>query len=799
MTYAEVAVNSPGAYHGFSYSIPDGIHVAPGQPVLVPFGPRVVRGIVLALSDTCDFEGVRDIQGTLSPKEVLSPSQLDLGCWLSSYYHCGIFEALSPMLPPGLASGPTTFIEPRHAEPPDDAAVTEEERHLLVLLRQSGRLSLRHVQAALGKAKAATLIARLSRRNLILKTQDMAARTVRPKMVRRFTLSIAPGEVSARVADLNERHGHKQAALLQLVAMHDSVSLDDIKGVDKNPSASLRALVAKNLILEHRQRTRRDPLARLSVTPAGVPMLTHAQEEALQAIRQALLGKPEVFLLHGVTGSGKTEIYLRALQETVARGRRGICLVPEISLTPQAIQRFAARFPGRVGVIHSQLSPGEQLDEWEWIKSGACDVVIGPRSALFAPQPDVGLIVIDEEHEWTYKQQDISPRYRVHEVAIQLARLTGATLVLGSATPDIETFHQAQQGELRYLELRERITPRGTTSLPEVEVADLREEFRAGNRSLLSRVLKQALEATLAAGQQSILFLNRRGTATLVECRNCGFVARCRRCSIPLTYHSPKRSLICHHCRYSVPVYRVCPQCLKPRLKFLGVGTEAVEAEVAELFPRAAIIRWDRDTVTRRQSHEEIMATFAARKADILIGTQMIAKGLHFPGVTLAGVISADTGLNLPDFRSGERTFQLLCQVAGRSGRGSAPGRVIIQTFTPEHYAIAAAAKQDYHLFYRQEIQFRRELNYPPFSKLVRLVYRHADARRCEQEAQRVAALVRERGQNTVIGPAPAFVSRLKGHYQWQLVLRGNDPASVLDRLALARGWTVDVDPVGLV
>jgi primosomal protein N' (replication factor Y) len=517
---------------------------------------------------------------------------------------------------------------------------------------------------------------------------------------------------------------------------------------------------------------------------------------------------PPAFLLFGVTGSGKTEIYLRALAQVTAAGKRGICLIPEIALTQQTVERFASRFPGRVAVLHSGLSPGEQFDEWQWIMEGNCDVVIGPRSALFAPQPDLALIIIDEEHEWTYKQDDKSPRYHARDVAIKLAQLSDAVVILGSATPDVGSFHKAQQGEYHLVELRERITPGRTVqrlgwlSLPQVSVVDLREELKAGNTSLFSRSLLVAMKETLAQREQMILFLNRRGTATFVRCRNCGFVFRCPHCSVALTYHSVEKRLICHRCRYSIPVSPICPRCSRRNLRWLGIGTQRVEEETRHFFPEVKVLRWDRDVITRRYGHEDLLKDFREHKADVLVGTQMIAKGLDLPEVTLAGIINADTGLNFPDFRSGERTFQLLCQVAGRAGRGVKAGKVIIQTYSPDNYVIEAAARHDYLGFYNREIDYRRQYNYPPFSQLVRLVYSHTNEELCRHEAERVYRLITDSWQLTadsIIGPAPTFAFRSRGKYRWQLFLRGADPTRILSQLTLPRGWTIDVDPVGMI
>jgi primosomal protein N' (replication factor Y) len=509
-------------------------------------------------------------------------------------------------------------------------------------------------------------------------------------------------------------------------------------------------------------------------------------------------------LLHGVTGSGKTEIYLRSLAETVKLGKKGIVLVPEIAMTPQTIERFAARFPGRVGLLHSKLSLGEQFDEWRRIRNGEFDVVIGSRSAIFVPQPDLDLIVIDEEHEWTYKQ-DSSPHYHACDVAMKLAELTGAVVVLGSATPDVETYYKAQSGKYRLLELPERVVPVAGAALPQVEVVDMRDELKTGNRSIFSRSLSQAINEAIAAREQVILFLNRRGGSTYIQCRRCGFVLRCRRCEVPLAHHITDDILICHQCNYKMPVPQACPNCSNRQLKFLGAGTQKLEQEVKYAFPRARQLRWDSDATIGRSSNEDILKKFRSQQAEILIGTQMVAKGLDIPSVTLVGVVSADTSLNLPDFRAGERTFQLLCQVAGRAGRGPSGGRVVIQTFSPENYAIQAAARHDYASFYEQEIAYRKQLHNPPFTRLARLTFVHTNDAICQREAEKMKKILIEEsdargiGGISIIGPAPAFIHRLRGRFRWQLILRGFDLSAFLSPISLPHGWTIDIDPMGLI
>ena len=812
MNYAEVAVNAPGSLSTFSYAIPPGLNISVGQVVWVPFGSQVIQGIVVQLSDKPAVAEVKEIAGIIADFPLLSPRQLELARWISERYFAPLFDALALMLPPGFERRAITYFQLTSPDSirsgVDLSPLTPEQRQALHIVGSKKKISLPELEKTIGKRKARQLTEQLLDRHLITKTLEWGKARIKPKTLPYVRLIADKEEIETAKAHLARFRAYKQVELLDfLTGQPHPISISELKKRVNCSLATIKALESRHLILVERLRVRRDPLAHLSFTPSLPPILTSSQQAVWESIRDVIEGKirpssnPPVFLLFGVTGSGKTEIYLRALAQVVAAGKCGICLIPEIALTQQTVERFASRFPGRVAVLHSGLSPGEQLDEWQWIAEGNCDVVIGPRSALFAPLPNLGLIIIDEEHEWTYKQEDKSPRYHARDVAIKLAELSDAVVILGSATPDIASFHRAQQGEYQLVELRERVTPRGYSPLPEVSIVDLREELKAGNTSLFSRSLLAAMKETLAQGEQIILFLNRRGTATFVRCRNCGFVFRCPRCSIALTYHSVEKKLICHRCRYFTPVPQSCPQCSRRHLRFLGIGTQRVEEEVSHFFPKARLLRWDRDVITRRYAHEELLKDFRDHKADVLIGTQMIAKGLDLPQVTLAGIINADTGLNFPDFRSSERTFQLLCQVAGRAGRGIKAGKVIIQTYSPDNYTIQAAAKHDYIGFYHREIDYRRRYNYPPFSQLVRLVYSHTNGESCRREAERVYHLITDSCQLTadsIIGPVPAFAFRTRGRYRWQIFLRGPNATRVLSKLTLPRGWTVDVDPVGI-
>jgi len=789
------------------------LSVEVGQAVWVPFGDKLLQGIVLELTDYPSVEETREIAGIIEPLLQLSLHQVSLARWISEYYLSPLFDAVALMLPPGFERKVVTFISrPSFSPQYDVSSLTPEQGRVIEFVQGQGKVSLKALEKEFGKKRAQATVSQLVGRQLVVRSYELEPVRVKAKKVAYLRLNMTASEAQQAVARLWAKGAVKQAALLEfLVEQSQPVSWAEARQRIESNKAVADALVSKGLVALDEVEVKREPISYQGITPSYPLSLTPAQWAALESIRAGLLraaeggAPPDVFLLHGVTGSGKTEIYLQALAETVRLGKRGIVLVPEIALTPQTIERFAARFPQRVGVIHSQLSLGEQFDEWQRIRNGEFDVVIGPRSAIFVPQPDLGLIVIDEEYEWTYKQQDKSPRYHARDVALKLGELTGAVVVLGSATPDVETYYRACQGEYHLLELSERVIPDAGTPLPQVRVVDLREELKAGNRSLFSRSLSEAIAKALTGGEQVILFINRRGGANFIQCRNCGFVFRCHRCEITLTYHYDQDRLVCHQCNYRMSVPQVCPQCLSPRIKFLGIGTQKLEREVGYAFPQARRLRWDSDATRGRYSHEELLDKFRAHEADILIGTQMIAKGLDLPLITLVGVVSADTSLNLPDFRSGERTFQLLSQVAGRAGRGTMGGQVIIQTYSPEHYAIQAAAKHDYNLFYEQEIAYRRQLRNPPFAQLASLVYSHTNSIICQREAERMQRVIstekdaRGIADLSLIGPAPAFIHRLRGRFRWQLILRGSGLDSFLSSIPIPQGWTVDIDPVGLV
>ncbi len=805
--FAEVAVDAPAGHdRTFSYAIPDGMEASPGQLVVVPFGPRQVQGIVFDLADRPQVDAVRPILRVEETAPVLPDVHLRLARWISQFYVCSLFEAAAPMLPPGGRFRIRSYFEAA-PEPSTPTELPPYRQRVLDLIRQKGPVEEGRLRRTLGEP-AAVAARRLEGAGLVTRTFARTRPSQRARM--RDYVQIPAGaapRLRREIEDITSRAPRQRAALELMLERGSPMLLADAnRGFG---SSAVAALVKKGALERAAHPEERDPLAGKTFPKRTGVRLTSMQRRAAGAIEKAL-GSGAVFLLEGVTGSGKTEVYLEAAQQCIRRGRGVIVMVPEIALTPQTIERFASRFPRNIAVLHSGLTDGERFDQWWKVRRGDYKVVVGSRSAVFAPLPDVGLIVVDEEHEWTYKQHDSVPRYHARTAALQLAELTGAAVVLGSASPDVQSYRRALSGRVRLLRLPHRVSDEARSGdvprhrgLAAVQVVDMRDELRSGNRHIFSMALQSALERSIDRGNQAVLFLNRRGTAPYYQCRHCGSSVQCRRCDVPVTYHRDRDRLLCHYCGERRRAPDMCPECGHRRLAFYGIGTKAVADEVQRLHPGAPVARWDRDAVRSARDYEEALEEFRSGEARVLVGTQMIAKGLHFPSVDLVGVVLADVGLMVPDFRAGERTFQLIHQVAGRSGRGATDGRVIIQTYQPQNYAIRAAAAQDYPRFYEEETERRREQGNPPFSRLIRLVYAHVNRARTEGEARKFAdALLAERdawglGEVELLGPTPAFPERVRGHYRWQLVLRAPQPRDLLDKVTVPRDWTIDVDPVG--
>jgi len=831
MAYARVAVNVPTVSGQFDYHLPTDLEgmIGVGHLVTVPFGKQTVQGVVLELVPAPAIEATKPILDLLDTQPVLTPVQIELAKQLAETTLNPLAAMIDLMLPAGLSQQADTLYsiaKPQSTILDQQSSIIQSR--IVKLLSERGPLRGRQIERHFKNVDWRKTADWLAHRGVLARRSILPPPSIRPKYIRTAQLAVPPETAESAMPDLGRTAATLQrrgTALRFLIREPEAVNVSWVYAESGCSLADLQELAERELITLSETEIWRDPLEKIGKRGLNFQepgddelLLTASQVAAWQVISSSFadsLTRP--ILLHGVTGSGKTELYLRATQEAIRRGRQAIILVPEIALTPQTVHRFLVRFPGQVGLIHSRLSPGERYDTWRRARQGLLKVIIGPRSALYSPLPDVGLIVADECHDSSYYQSE-QPFYHAIRAAERYADLCGAVCILGSATPSIEQRYQAQAGGSIRLELPERIARFETadpgSGLPPVSIVDMREELKSGNRGIFSQPLVDALAATLERGEQAILFLNRRGTATYVFCRECGYTLKCPQCDTPLTFHIqvPRVELLCHRCGYTRRMPAACLQCGSKHIRQYGLGSEKVESEVQELFPQARTLRWDWETTRQKDAHEIILAHFAAHRADVLVGTQMLAKGLDLPLVTLVGIVLADVGLSLPDPFAAERVFQVLTQVAGRAGRSSRGGRVIMQTFQPEHYAIQHASRHDYAGFYAEELVNRQRLGYPPFAKLVRLEYRHRDATRAESAAMEMSEKIKQwlaagnRRQTTVIGPAPCFFAKLGGLYRWQIVLRGPQPESLLlgkrldgDALSLSKGWRVEVGPVSLL
>lgn len=621
-------------------------------------------------------------------------------------------------------------------------------------------------------------------------------------------------EMKEKVAEMSDRAYKQKEALKYLIKNQEqSLTTSALARKVDTSSGTIRRLYEKDLITYEKVEVQRVPYSDKDFSPTQPLSLTSQQQEALNKAKELLeQSGADTMLLKGVTGSGKTEIYLQAIDKVLQSGGEAIVLVPEISLTPQTVERFKSRLGEKVAIYHSRLSDGERYDEWLRMKKGKAKVVVGARSAIFSPFNNLKLIIIDEEHETSYKQTS-HPKYQTRDVAEKRAKLNEAVTILGTATPSLEAYYRVKTGDYEFANLSKRIDNK---PLPPVEVVDMREELKEGNRSMFSQNLTEAIEDRLAKNEQILLFLNRRGFSTFVLCRECGFVLECPNCDVSLTYHADQKLLRCHYCDYQRSIPDICPECESRYIRYFGIGTQKVEKAVKESFPEARILRMDVDTTTRKGAHQKIINQFKNGEADILLGTQMIAKGHDFANVTLVGVITADTSLNFPDFRAAENTFQLLTQVAGRAGRGEVTGKVIVQTYDPEHYSIQLAKEHDYESFYSYEIETRREMNYPPFSHLINLIIKGENEEKVSKIANQLGVILnkkieKEKMEGQILGPVPAPLEKLRGKYRWQIILKSDNLTQMRrlnqcgleilnDSVDLGSVMiNVDVDPIGML
>ena len=817
-TFVQIVVNVPAVSGIFDYAVPESLvgQIGVGHLVIVPFGNRTVQGVVFRFVDQPSVQNVKEIVELVDPLPVLTQPQIALAETMTESTLAPLAAVVGLFLPVGVSQEADVLYQTvdNRRSTIEEGQWSMVQRRLFDLLTERGPLRGRQIDAHFRKVDWRNSGIALVRRGMLTAKSVLPPPRVRSKYVRVALLAVPPEEAEAEMTNLGTKQtlARRQAALHFLIRQPEPVNVSWVYAESGCNLADLQVLEERGLIRLFESEIFRDPLEGVGRQVDRYPgkqeiELTTEQKAALEKILEAISSSDarQPFLLQGVTGSGKTEIYLRAAEEVIRLGRQAIVLVPEIALTPQTVRRFLSRFPGQVGIVHSKLSEGERYDTWRRARTGALKVIIGARSALFSPLPNVGLIVADECHDSSYYQSE-PPFYHAVSAAQTYARFAGAVCVLGSATPTVSQRHRTEIGEITRVELPRRITG---SDLPPVQVIDMRDELKAGQRGIFSRLLYKELESTLGRGEQAILFLNRRGTATYIFCRDCGYVLRCPNCDTPLTLHvEEKERLLCHQCGYERQKPKTCPQCGGKHIREYGLGSEKVESEVNALFPKVRTLRWDWETTRQKNAHEMILTHFVNHQADVLIGTQMLAKGLDLPLVTLVGVVLAEVGLYLPDPFAGERVFQVLTQVAGRAGRSERGGKVVLQTFDPTHPVIQSTARHDVNGFYGYELEQRRRLGYPPFSRLVRLEFRHHDLTVAEKETRKVFA--RLQGVfNTpnwrlvnAIGPVPSFFAKVGGIHRWQIVLRGPDPVPLLREPSLhnwLKDWRVEVDPISLL
>ncbi|KWX86609.1 primosomal protein DnaI, partial [Paenibacillus riograndensis] len=716
MEIAKVIVDVPvrSTDRPFDYLIPDPLKlwIEVGSRVAVPFGHRTVQGFVVSLEsgETGTVSGMKPIQEVLDLLPPLSPELVELGDWMSQRYACRRISALQAMLPTALKGKAERLITLGDAADEGNTTADElfplfletdlEENRISEFVRRHGEVSMKLLTRTF--PQAAETVKFMLRRGVLAESQSIKDKMGKKKLK---AVDLAIGLAAAResLAGFPARSARQKEVLSFLIDMEAMLPMPmkDILSILQVTAGTVKALEDKGFIEISEIEVYRDPYRGRDFKPSTPLPLTNEQEAVYNRIAATVdEQRHEVFLLHGVTGSGKTEIYLQCIQRCVDQGRQAVVLVPEIALTPQMVERFKGRFGRGVAGMHSRLSVGERYDEWRKIREGKASVAVGARSAVFAPFVSLGLIIMDEEHESSYKQEE-NPKYHARDVAVRRAEQAGAAVILGSATPSLESYHAARsQSDIHFSPVLLNMPSRALgNELPKVHVTDMREELKEGNRSMFSRRLHAALESRLSRGVKTTLLLNRRGFATFVMCRSCGYVAGCPDCDISLTYQTRSDNIGCHYCGHAEPAPKLCQECGSEHIRFFGTGTQRVEEELGKLFPGIRVIRMDVDTTTEKGSHEKLLNQFRDKKADVLLGTQMVAKGLDFPDVTLVGVITADSALNLPDFRAAEKTFQLLTQVAGRAGRHQLPGEVVVQSYTPEHYSIVHASGHDYHSF----------------------------------------------------------------------------------------------------
>lgn len=762
-----VSNSSKAVDKAFSYAVPEELQseMEIGRRVIVPFarGNREIEGFCIGIHKNGKTKGLKSVRYLADDKPVFGEKLLDVIEYMYNRYLCSYCELINTVVPAGTAVKIKEMLSVE--EPGSERGGVRKE--IADIIKGAGSMERHELLAHFDHDVSSTLREMLN--NKELSREFVSEREVKEKKIK-FVRALGEENESS----LGTR-AYAQQKAYNFLCDHDAMPLSEMVKESGVSRAAVNELVKKGLAEIYDYSMERDPFTAVKVTKTFAPEPTDEQKAAINKITEASDNGGGAFLLHGVTGSGKTEVFLQSIDHILEQGKTALVLVPEISLTPQMVSRFIARFDSRVAVIHSGLSKGERYDQWRRIYNGEADIVIGARSAVFAPLDNIGIIIMDEEHSESYKS-DMSPRYHAREVAMYRAKQFGAPIVFASATPLIESYYKAQSGEYTLLEMKKRFNE---AKLPPIAVADMRNELAEGNRSMFSRTLYRQMKINLERKEQTILFLNRRGFSTFVSCRSCGYTVQCPHCNISLTYHKFDNMLRCHYCGYMVHNYNVCPKCGSRYIRFFGGGTQRVEDEVHRIFPEATTIRMDIDTTGKKQSHEKLLERFDKEKIDILVGTQMVAKGLDFENVTLVGAVSADTMLHINDFRSAERTFSMLEQVTGRAGRGAKPGRAVIQTYSPEAEAISLVTTHDYYAFYKGEIELRKLMWYPPFSKMIVVLFSGTESSAVERCAAYFRKLMGDMkkldSRVQVLGPVPASITKINNRYRFRMIIKCTD------------------------
>jgi len=823
--FAEIALPIP-VFQNYTYIVPEPFQhvICPGFRVLVPLGKRKMTGYVIEVKNECTRTDLKDIHDLVDPEPVVSEELIKLAHWISDYYLCPLGEVIKAMLPGGINLESKTYLQLIKPETEvrlyiNARRAPRQEKILLLLLKQN-RISMSQLRKKFYGSNLSTAVMQLKKAGLVQLEVSVPSALAKPKLETYIKLSpLTINKISFETIHQQLTNSALvQANALRVLFEKGETSLKQLLKETGTSSSTINTLVKKGYVEKFRKEVFRSYFKNGSIKSPKKVILNEYQTRAIYHIDQAIeSGNYKTFLLHGVTGSGKTQVYIESIKKILATKKTAIVLVPEISLTPQTVSRFTSNFPGQVAVLHSRMSPGERYDSWRKLKQGKFKIAIGPRSAIFAPMDNIGLIVVDEEHEASYKQYDNQPLYHARDVAVYRGTLNESVVVLGSATPSLESYHNSKVQKYHLLELPTRIDE---IPMPEVSIIDMlkqRKRYPGQDVSILSKDLQLKIKEKLELGQQIILLQNRRGFSTHIKCKDCGFIEKCEHCEITLTYHAKGSLLKCHYCGFTKRAPDKCPECSGSEILFRGIGTQKVEKNLYQLFPEARVVRMDLDTTSRKWAHHTILNDFGAGKYDILLGTQMVAKGLDFQNVTLVGVISADTSLLLPDFRSTERTFQLLTQVAGRAGRKNLLGEVYIQTYSSDNPGLKFAKQHDFKSFFFDEIPMRKDLTYPPFGRLVYILFKGEEEKKVEKAANLFSSNIQFPNElGNIFGPEASPLSKIKDKHRYQIILKidkSKDPAGNIVRYYLKEALskyksgkqirgvkiTIDIDPISLL